>query len=95
MSCSASVTHGAGRGVLKQPIAIGIQPSMIAARAHSPIVFGIVFEPVLEAAGGRVEALDGLEHVGVGRRRCCGRRVPSVVWQGAHLAMKIGLTSFV
>ena len=61
MASSAGVTQGAGRGVLKQPIAIGIQPSMIAAKAHSPIVFGIIFsKPSLKQPAGASRLWTGL-----------------------------------
>ena len=59
-SCWAVVTHVSGRGVLKQPIAIGIQPSMIAGSVHSPMVFGIVFaSPSLNQPDGASVVLTG------------------------------------
>jgi len=89
-SCCSSVTHSAGRGVLKQPMPIGIQPSMIAGTVHSPISFGIVLaSPSLKQADGASGVTTGFS--------ASAYVVPmlwaparSVVWQGAHLAAKIG-----
>ena len=57
-----------GRGVLKQPIAIGIQPSMIAISVHSPLFFGIISaSPSLKQPAGASEGQSGHERVRVGR----------------------------
>src|SRR4029078_2460829 len=60
MSCSASETQAAGRGVVKQLIDIGIQPSMIAGTVHSPIFFGIVLSTSMKQPAGASRLCTGL-----------------------------------